>query len=79
MKDFFVAAWPWLLLGISLAVFFASWNNNKEKENHCGTTGLSIGLVVGCALGSWLGHLASLMGPCMLFGYAIGLSIERKK
>ena len=58
MKDFILAALPWVAIGLCLAIFFArNKKNNKDVkktvENY-GTEGMSVGMCIGVALGHCL-------------------------
>jgi hypothetical protein len=32
--EFMSAAWPWMAMGLILAVFIAFWGSKKVKKNH---------------------------------------------
>ena len=91
VKDFIMAALPWVVLGLAVAVCLtaASVLGKKNKERAAEgreevqtyeSQGIAIGLCMGPALGLLLFHNIALgMGPALLFGYAIGASIEKKE
>ena len=84
IKDFLLAALPWLCMGLLLAIFFAQSDRkkkeNKKKEDNYGTEGLSLGMCFGVAVGTDFGNntgIALTLG--MLAGFALGSCIEKKK
>lgn len=56
--DFTLAALPWLIVGVSLAILFAKGASRKKKESKktgdYGTEGMCIGMCVGLAIGSYV-------------------------
>ena len=53
MLDFMRAATPWVLIGLSLALFFAGSANRKPDEKprgNFGSVGMCIGMCIGTAL-----------------------------
>lgn len=87
MKDFIFAALPWILLGLSLAIFAVSFSakhkrtadSGSDKEDDYGLPGMCLGLCIGMALGTVFGHTAMGMSPGMLLGMAIGMCIKKEK
>ncbi|MBQ0040516.1 MAG: hypothetical protein KBS56_00560 [Clostridiales bacterium] len=83
MKDFFMAALPWICMGLLLAIFFArSAHKKKEKDKpeNYGTEGMCLGMCFGTALGTALGNNTGIgISVGMLLGLAIGSSITKQK
>ncbi|MDO4354728.1 MAG: hypothetical protein Q4C93_07170 [Clostridia bacterium] len=56
--DFTLAALPWLIVGVSLAILFAKGASSKKKESKktgdYGTEGMCICMCVGLAIGSYV-------------------------
>ena len=56
--DFTLAALPWFIVGVSLAILFAKGASRKKKESKktgdYGTEGMCIGMCVGLAIGSYV-------------------------
>ena len=76
MKDFILAALPFFIIGICLAVICA--NFKSDKKTYC-TEGMSIGMCVGVALSSTFNMNIGLgISLGMLIGEAIGIFIEKK-
>ena len=76
MKDFILAALPFIVIGICLAVICA--NGKKYKQTYC-SEGMAIGMCFGTAIASAL-HINLGLGISigMLIGEAIGISNEKK-
>lgn len=89
MKDFIMAALPWVVMGIALAVLAVNVSkkaNNKakvdvdtkdseaEEDNY-----MLIGMCIGCAL-STTGIISASYGTSfgMLIGMAIGATIKKQ-
>ena len=79
MKEFMMAALPWICIGIAIALFAANHGavkkakeNDKEYGNYI-TEGMCLGMCVGTALD---GNSLSLG---MLIGMAIGMCIRKEK
>lgn len=78
MRDFILAALPWVLCGIAVAIICAGMGRGKTKENEKAleksmALGMSLGLLFGVALngtGLWENHaLGFALGP--LWGMAL--------
>lgn len=78
VKDFVLAALPWILAGIAVAILCAGMGTRRAKENskaleECMAIGTSLGLLAGVALnycGLWESHALGLaLGP--LWGMAL--------
>lgn len=82
MLDFIRAATPWVLIGLSLALFFAGSANRKPDEKprgNFGSVGMCIGMCIGTALGSALWNNTGLgISMGMLVGLAIGSCIQKE-
>lgn len=82
MLDFIRAATPWVLIGLSLAVFFAGNTNRKPDEKprgNFGSVGMCIGMCIGTALGSALWNNTGLgISMGMLVGLVIGSCIKKE-
>lgn len=76
MNDFIIAALPFIIIGICLAIIFS--NGNKYKQTYL-SEGLAIGMCFGVAVASAL-HINLGLGISigMLIGEAIGISKEKK-
>ena len=76
MKDFVLAALPFIIIGICLAIIFA--NGNKYKQTYC-SEGMAMGMCFGVAISTVL-HINLGLGISigMLLGEAIGISKEKK-
>ena len=77
MKEFVLAALPWVMMGIELAILAVNYGKEKQKEGKRGAqiaTGAALGLLLGVALnncGLWENHLFGLaLGP--LWGIVLG-------
>lgn len=81
--DFFMAALPWIAVGLLLAVFAARSAGSKKQAKQSGekqsgdygTEGMCFGTAIGTSLGNNTGLGISLG---MLLGLAIGSSIKKK-
>ena len=76
MKDFIFTALPFVIIGISLAIIFV--NFMEDKKTYC-SEGMAIGMCFGVAISSAL-HINLGLGISigMLIGEAIGISKEKK-
>lgn len=76
MKDFILAALPFIIIGLCLAVICA--NFKSEKKTYC-SEGMAIGMCFGVAIASTLNiNLGLGISLGMLIGEAIGISKEKK-
>lgn len=76
MKDFILAALPFVIIGICLAIICAKFKENKKT--YC-TEGMSIGMCLGVALSSAININIGLgISLGMLIGETIGIFIEKK-
>ena len=74
MKDFITAAFPWLIMGLSLAILCVKLGQKKEGEkiDSYMTEGMSFGLLIGTALGV-IGNMST--GTTLSLGMLIGLTL----
>lgn len=89
MKAFLFAALPWVVMGLTIAIFLAFRTNRKtdgaevsaEKEKSKGdysSEGISLGMCFGVALGILFDQLSLGISLGMLFGLAIGMAKKKK-
>lgn len=91
MKDFIFAAFPWVVIGLTIAVLAAfkvrksriAENTQTEdqesgQEDNYGLLGMCLGMSMGLLFGTVTGHLALGMTPGMLIGFAIGSCIKKE-
>ena len=80
--DFLRAALPWIVMGLLLAVFFASSAGKEKKEetpDNYGTTGMCLGMCFGTAIASAMKQDIGLgISIGMLIGLAVGTSKKKK-
>ena len=69
MKDFILAALPWVAVGIAIAVACVSSAGGKEKKGTTLTNGVCYGLCFGVAMGTAFDN----MGLGIALGMALGL------
>ncbi|MGM9670717.1 MAG: hypothetical protein ACI3XD_03995 [Oscillospiraceae bacterium] len=79
MKEFMTAAFPWLLMGLALAViaaaFAEAWKNeNKKKFGQRLAAGAGLGVVAGAVLYA-CGFLES-SAVCFAIGPLLGMAAE---
>ena len=82
MKEFIMAALPWVIAGLCVAVLAVQACRKESKEN--GTymmEGMCIGMCLGVSLQSVIGFDNSGTAMCigMLIGEVIGMMIPKKK
>lgn len=76
MKDFVLAALPFVIIGICLAIICA--NFKKEKKTYC-SEGMCIGMCLGVSFSSVFKINMGLgLSLGMLVGETIGILIEKK-
>ena len=82
MRDFIMAALPLVVVGIALAVFFASRagkKNKGEKENGYEAMGISLGMCFGAAVGAiFPEYIGVTLSVGMLTGLVIGMCFGKK-
>ena len=77
MKDFILAALPFIIIGICLAIICA--NLKKDKKTYC-SEGMCMGMCLGVALASSLKINMGLgISLGMLIGETVGILIEKKE
>ena len=74
IKDFLSAAFPWLVMGLCIAVLCAGLGRKKEdgKNRSYISEGMMIGLMIGVAMGT-VGELGT--GTSLSLGMLIGLTV----
>lgn len=82
MKDFVLAAFPWFILGLTIAIITAVTNGKSEKEKRQdSSTRIGIGMCFGVAIGvvfmKQLGSSSLTYGLC--FGMLLGLFTGARK
>ena len=81
--DFLRAALPWIVIGLTLAVFCVrSERKKKEKDtcDHYGTEGMCLGMCFGTAIGTSLWNNTGIgISLGILIGLAVGSSIKKKE
>ena len=76
MKDFILAALPFIIIGLCLAIIFA--NQKSKKNSHC-SEGMCIGMCLGVAISTSLKINMGLgISLGMLIGETVGLLIPEK-
>lgn len=79
--DFFRAAFPWLAIGLLLAIYFgicARRKKDDQKHENYGLIGMCIGLCVGVSLQHVVGSIGTGISLGLLAGLVIGTLIEKK-
>lgn len=87
MRDFFTAAFPWIIVGLCVAVLAVhmgrkrSKGKDEEKKENYMVEGMCIGMCVGMCLQSAIGLDNLGVGLClgMLIGQVIGMMIPKEK
>ena len=76
MKDFIIAALPFIIIGISLAIICANGKNNEKTYL---SEGIAIGMCLGVSIASAF-HINLGLGISlgMLLGEALGISFKKK-
>lgn len=79
MKDFIMAALPWVIMGIALAVACVSFASGKKKtkngeqgEQQMGA-GVPLGMCFGVSFGAAMGALTDNMGVWLPVGISVGM------
>lgn len=89
MREFFTAAFPWIIIGLCVAVLTVQVSRKRgktkdgeEKENYM-TEGMCVGMCVGMCCGTALESMGfgSGTGLClgMLVGEVIGMMLPKEK
>ena len=74
MKEFALAALPWVCIGLTVAIFAAKHavgKNKDEKQETYMTEGMCLGLCIGAALDGF-------MATGMLIGLVVGMLIKKE-
>ena len=81
MKDFLTAAYPWLIMGLCLAILCTKLGKKKEDEKigNYMTEGMLFGMMLSVALGK-LGDMGTgtSLSMGMLLGMTLGSAIPKK-
>lgn len=79
MRDFVLAALPWVCAGLALALLCATQGSAAiaEKEGECDNTCALEGMLVGMALAVAFG--AEYLSYGMLVGVCVGMCFKRKR
>ena len=76
MKDFLTAAYPWLIMGLCLAILCAKLGQKKEGEK---IENYMIGMILGMTLGKFVDMgTGTSLSVGMLIGMAVGSAIPKK-
>lgn len=73
MKDFAMAALPWVCIGIAIALCAANAGGQKEEQGSFMVEGMCFGMCVGLSLGT----VYTTYG--MLAGTLIGMCLKKRK
>ena len=80
MKDFVLAALPWVLAGLAAAILCTKGSRKSSATEQRIALGMSLGLLLGLALngcGLWESHAIGLaLGP--LWGMALAMLLPEK-
>lgn len=77
MKDFLIAALPWILIGLFLAILFA--NREKLKKENEISSSICIWMCLGVTFGIVLKQLAIGISGGLLIGILLGISEKTKQ
>lgn len=80
MGEFVMAALPFVIIGICLAIIFVNYKKkDRENENNYVMEGMCMGMCLGVAIATSLHiHLGLGISLGMLIGEAIGISIKKE-
>lgn len=81
MKDFITAAAPWVIMGLTLAIFFARISKKPKKsgKNH-ESAGIALGMCFGAAVGTMFeGGPAICISLGILIGLCVGSAVSKKE
>ncbi len=79
MKDFIMAALPFIILGVCIVIICKCNKDNKNKDNTYILEGMVLGMSFGLMLGTMLEYSTGLcLSLGMVIGQTIGCSIEKK-
>ncbi len=77
--DFAIAALPFVIIGICIAVFCVKYKKGEDKSQNYMLEGMSIGMSLGITFSLTQDeHLAIGIGLGMLVGATIGMLIKKK-
>ena len=75
MREFALAALPWICIGAAVAIFAVKHAVEKNKDDEAQETYMTEGMCLGLCVGVSLGSAA--MAPAMLVGLLIGMHIKK--
>lgn len=79
MKDFIMAALPFIILGVCIAIICKCNKDNKNKDNTYILEGMVLGMSFGLMLGTMFNYSTGLcLSLGMVIGEAVGCLIEKK-
>lgn len=80
MKDFIVAALPFFIIGICLAIICANFRRKRnDEEQNCLVEGMCIGMCLGVAVSTALkANIGLGISIGMLVGETIGLFVRKE-
>jgi len=78
MKEFLIAALPWICIGIAIALFAADHSVSKKAKKDRKEYGnyMTEGMCLGMCAGTALGGNGLIYG--MLFGLVVGMTIRKE-
>lgn len=87
MREFFSAAFPWIIVGLCIAILAVQMSRERskgkggEKKENFMVEGMCIGMCVGMCLQSAIGfnNLGAALCIGMLVGEVIGMLIPKEK
>ena len=78
MKEFILAALPFVIIGLCVAVIVKNCKTSKEEKTYI-TEGMCLGMCFGSLIGSFfIKHIGIFLSLGMLIGETIGCSIKKK-
>lgn len=90
MRDFFTAAFPWIIVGLCVAILAVRIGGKRLRRKdggqdanphgNYGTEGMCLGMCLGVAIETALGKQTGLgLSLGMLLGLALGICIKKEK
>lgn len=78
MKEFILAASPFVVIGLCIAVIVKNFNTKKEGKTYI-TEGMCLGMCFGSLIGTFfIEHIGIFLSLGMLIGETIGCSINKE-
>ena len=79
MKEFILAALPFVVIGLCVAVIAKNSRSKKENKTYI-TEGMCLGMCFGSLIGSFFtNHIGIFLSLGMLIGETVGCFIEKKE